>query len=231
MLGHVTHRSSRGMTLVEVLVTLTIIAGVMGVSLYVVNSLNATALKDEANRMTSAMKYTYSQAAINNSQYRMVLDLDAGSYHTEVVSSALTQREEKTDDQLEAEKEFLTEEALAAGRKKRQERSLFSKEEADPFGVNRQVSYERVQDGVLKPGKLGSGLRILRVYAGTPEPIEQGQAYINFYPNGQQDAAIVVLEDDGRTVSLKTEPLTGRVLTYGEALDPARTFGEAESDD
>lgn len=224
-------RHHRGMTLIEVLVVMTIIAGILGVSLYVVNSVNATALKDEANRLTAAIKYTYSQAAINNSRYRLVIDLEAGSYHTEVVQSALTKQNEKTDEQREAEEDFMTEEARALGRKKRAERSLFSKEESDPFGINRQVSYQRVQESVLKPGKLGAGVRVLKVYASSPEAIEDGQAYINFYPNGQQDAVIVVLEDEGRVISLKTEPLTGRVMLYGEELDPERTFGEVESDD
>ena len=223
--------AARGFTLIEVLVTLTIIAGILGVSLYIVNSINATALKDEANRLTSAIKYTYSQAAITNSRYRLVLDLETNSYHTEVVQEALIEQSEPDEQDRARQEEFLTEEALALGRKKREERSLFNKEEEDPFGVNRRVSYARVHDGVLQPGELRSGVRLARVFVGNAEAITQGQAYINFHPNGQQDAALIVLEDDGRVMTLQTEPLTGRVLTVGEAVDPGRTFGEAESDD
>lgn len=224
-----TNQWRRGITLIEVMVTMAIVATILGASVYMVRSLNATVLKDESNKLISTIKYTYAQAAMTNSRYRLVLDLDNNTYGTEVTQSALVKKSEPSE---EDDSEFLTEEARKLGKRKKEEDSLFSKEEADPFGLNRKVSYQRVQDSVLKPGKFKSGVKIKRVYVGQQDAVESGKAYVSFYPSGFQDPALIILEDqDERVMTLKLEPLTGRVITTSKEEEPDRDFGQGESDD
>ncbi len=223
-------RAQAGYSLVEVLVVLAIIAGLVGTSTYMVGMIGAGALKSEALEITSAIKYSYSQAAMNNSQYRLVLDLDAGTYHTEVVESAFV-RDEPTLDEDE-EDELLTEEAQQLAAEKRLEEDLFDEDEDDPFNMNRRVTYKRVQNGVIDPGKLEDGVRIWRVIPGTGEPVETGKAAINFYPSGFQDPVIIILSDGEETFfSIQTEPLTGRVHLFSKELQPQDEFGQGESDE
>ena len=224
-------RSERGMTLIEILVVLAIVAGLMSISVYTFGLLTQGDLKRDAMKMTSAIKYTYNQAALNNTQYRMVLDLDANTYHTEVVKSALVDRPASAKTRKEDE-ELLTEEARKLAAKRKRETDLYDEKEENPFGISRRVSYERVQDGVLKDGKLGDGVTIEKVYLGEPEAKEEGKVSVNFFPNGYQEAAIIIIKNpQGSYYSLQLEPFTGRVLLFSKELDPPSNYGEVEMQD
>ena len=56
---------------------------------------------------------------------------------------------------------------------------------------------------------------------------------MSFFPNGFQEPAIIFLEDEatGAVFSIKTEPLTGRVMLYSREIDIPDEFGQGESDD
>lgn len=212
----------------EVLVVLTIVAGLLGIGVGVVSSLSAGNLKSSAMSVSSTMRYTYNQAGMNNTQYRVVLDLDQNSYHTEIVRPAYFQVAPPTEE----DSEFLTEEAIALEREKREKESLFDEDEDNPFGVNRKVSYERVQDGIIEPKPLKEGIRIARVYTAGGDVINDGLAAINYFPTGWQDPVVIHLEDeDGEVFSLITEPLTGRVKLLSEEYIPDDDFGLGEDDD
>ena len=207
-----------GVTLIEVMVAFAIAGGLMGLAGYVIQGAFATALKDQSGAMISTMKYTYSQAALNNSTYRLAINLDTGEYYTEVIKKALYQMK-KTQETLEDEEAFMTEEARQADLEDQESDSLFSEEESSPFG-NRRISSERIQDGVIKPRMLKSGIRVARVFVGDQDAIEDGMAYIQFYPGGFQDPAVVVLKnEDDRAYSLVLEPLTGRVIARSGEID------------
>jgi len=207
---------------------LTIVAGLLGIGAMTVSSLSAGNLKDSALNLSTALRYTYNQAGMNNTQYRIVLDLDQNTYHSEIVRAAYF--ESSTPSEEDAE--FLTEEARELERKKREQESLFDKDEDNPFGVNRKVSYERVQDGLVKTKPLKEGVRIARVYTAGGDIIDSGLAAINYFPMGWQDPVVVHLEDSsGAVFSLITEPLTGRVKLLSDEYIPDDDFGLGEDDD
>lgn len=224
------HHLKAGVTLIEVMVAFAIAGSLMGLAGYIIQGAFATALKDQSGAMISTMKYTYNQAALNNSTYRLAINLDTGEYHTEVIKKALYQMK-KTQETLKDEEEFMTKEARQADIKDQESSSLFSEEEASPFGT-RRISSKRIQDGVIKPRTLKSGIRVARVFVGDQDAIEEGMAYIQFYPGGFQDPAVVVLKNqDDRAYSLILEPLTGRVIARSgevEARDIEFLNGEDE---
>lgn len=222
-------KTRAGFSLVELLVVLAIIAGLLGLGANMAGMIGKGGSKQEAMRLTAAARYMYQQAAVNNSHYRLVMELETGAYYGEIVTYANVEQDADTaeDDAL------LTDEARALAKKERDKRSLFAKEEEDPFGVNRRVSAQRVQDGLIKAGQLPEGLKFVRVTVGSEDPIEEGIAAINFYPNGYQDPAIVLLGDDegGDRFSLRTEPMTGRIiLQTGEMELPDGFAGEEEDE-
>jgi hypothetical protein len=157
------------------------------------------------------------------------MELETGAYYGEIVTYANVEQDADTEE----DDALLTDEARALAKKERDKRSLFAKEEEDPFGVNRRVSAQRVQDGLIKAGQLPEGLKFVRVTVGSEDPIEEGIAAINFYPNGYQDPAIVLLGDaeGGDRFSLRTEPMTGRIiLQTGEMEVPDGFAGEEEDE-
>lgn len=221
--------SASGVTLVELLVTLAVIAGLVGSGVYLIGMVTHTELRDEAMRLAAAMKYSASQAALNNAQYRMVFDLDARQYHTEVTQSPVVV-EAPVSRQAEG---LLPEEAQELARTHEAKRDIFDKRESDPFGVNRKVTYEQVEDGIVAPHAFENGIRIARMI--TPQfeqPVTSGKAAVSFFRNGMQQQAMIVLQDErGAAYTLITEPLTGRVRVLSDAQEVPRDFGEVEDDD
>ena len=222
-------RGTNGITIVELMVVMGIVATMLGVGAYSISTITASDLKNDALRVAAVMRYTYSNAALNNSRYRLVFNLETGEYYTEVTDEALI----ATSNTDEDDEEFLTDEARELGRQADEENDLFDEEEADPFGLNRKVSFQRVNDVVIEKTKLKQGIRFVEVHTTYREaPHSTGTAAMSFYPNGFQDQVMVVLEDvSGARVSLVSEPMTGRILIYTDSDELPDNFGEVERDD
>lgn len=222
-------RSNVGITIVELMVVMGIITAIMGIGAYSIGAISSSDLRSESMRVAAVMRYTYSNAALNNSRYRLVFDMETGEYYTEVTDEALIEAEstEEQDD------EFLSDEARELGDKWDKESDLFDDDEADPFGLNRKVSYRRVNDVVIEKTQLKEGIRFVEVYTTQrEEPYTTGKAAMSFFPNGFQDQVMVVLEDSTESrIALLTEPMTGRVLLLTEDTELPDDFGEVERDD
>lgn len=217
---------NRGITIVELMVVMAIVAMIMGIGVMSLGSIGAGALKADSNRLSSTMKYAYASAAVNNSHYRLVIDFETNGYHTEVANSALV-----SSTNTEADNELLTEEARELAEKDEKENDLFDEEEDNPFGINRKVSFDRVQDAVVEPQKLKEGHRFERMVTAAGE-IATGKGVVNFYPNGFQDqVAIVIKDEDGKAFTLLTEPLSGSIKTYSQDKEIEDDFFEVEDDD
>lgn len=213
----------------ELLVTLTIVAGLTGAAIIGVSSVTAGDLRDEAMRMTSVMKYTWTQAAINNTQYRLVLDLDADEYAVQVTDSPVAPPviDEGGDEGL------LPEEAMALENEQSAEAAdPFRDGSSDPFGIYRPPSYETVQNAVFDGRTLKEGVDFDQVWtAGRDQPIRSGKVAVGFFPDGFQQQVIIVLRDErDNYYSVVNEPLTGRVKIYSDIIEPDSAFGEAVDD-
>ncbi|MFP4599040.1 MAG: Tfp pilus assembly protein FimT/FimU [Persicimonas sp.] len=220
----------RGMTIIELMMVMAIAAGLMAMSVYTVGALSASDLRDEAMRMTSSMKYTWTRAAVNGAQYRMVIDLDEGSYHTEVTDAPVVREMPN----LGSDEGVLPEEVAEKERRKSASSSnLFDDGESDPFGIHQAPTYEQVEDGAIEPHTFKEGVSIEEVHVAYQDrPITSGKVAVNFFPDGFQQPVIIVLtggEDD--FYSLVNEPLTGRIRLTSERLDDRELLEHGEDDD
>lgn len=225
-----TRRStSRGLSVVELMVVLTIIATITGIGAYSLGMVGGNQLKSDALRIASVIKYTYANACLNNTRYRLVVELGTGNYYSEVTDEPVISLAEQS-----ADEEMLTEEARELAKSKDREDDLFDEREANPFGVNRRVSFERVQDVIIKDTKLGQGIVFAKAY--TPrfpeKALEEGRAAVSFFPNGYMEPLLLIIKDEeGNAYSLLTEAMTGRVRVMSGEIDPPEGFAEVESDD
>lgn len=225
-----TRRStSRGLSVVELMVVLTIIATITGIGAYSLGMVGGNQLKSDALRIASVIKYTYANACLNNTRYRLVVELGTGNYYSEVTDEPVISLAEQS-----ADEEMLTEEARELAKSKDREDDLFDEREANPFGVNRRVSFERVQDVIIKDTKLGQGIVFAKAY--TPrfpeKALEEGRAAVSFFPNGYMEPLLLIIKDEeGNAYSLLTEAMTGRVQVMSGEIDPPEGFAEVESDD
>ncbi len=222
--------TSRGITVVELMVVMAIVASLMGLGAYSIGMVGGSNLRSDVMRLTSVMKYTYSNAGINNTRYRLVMEVGTGKYWTEVTDEPVV-----ADESTQAEDdEFLTEEAQKLADEREAETDLFDEAEENPFGMRRKVSYERVQDIIIKETGLSAGVRFDKVYSPKfpDEPMTEGRAAVSFFPNGfQEQVMIVVKDDEGAAYTLITEPMTGQVKLFSEEIEVPEDFGEVEEDE
>ena len=225
-------RTPRGMTLVEIMIVLFIIAMLAGGSVYMVGFITHGNLKDEAMRFTAAAQYTSNQAALNNRQYRLIIDLDENQYHTEMTDSAVVIDDGDEEAQSAYDEGLLPEEAREMERERRSKRSgLFREEEDDPFGISRRTGFQRAEDSVIEPRTLRSGIEFESVRTESrTRAVRDGRVAIHFYPNGMQQQAHIVFRDPSTEAqfTLITEPLTGRIRAYSGEQEVPDDFGEED---
>ena len=225
-------KNSRGMTLIEILLVLMIMAGLTAGGVYMINMVTHSQLKDESMRFITTAQYTYDQAALNNRQYRLVIDLDTNEYYTEVTDADVVITDTEEDTRGSFDEGLLPEEARELEEQRRSERrGLFDDKEDDPFGISQRTGYQRAEDRVIEPRELRHGIEFESVRTENREqPVRRGRAAISFFPSGQQQQAHVVLVDPSTEAqfTLVTEPLTGRIIAYSGEREIDDDFGEEE---
>ncbi len=226
-------QARRGMTLVEILVVVAIIAGMMGGGIYYLGVMTNSTLRNESMRLTSSIKYTWTQAAMNNAQYRMVFDLDEERYWTEITRSPVAPDEEDEPDESgetedERNQRFVSEEARKLEEREGESSRYDSEDDQSPFNTRRKLTYKKVQDAKLKPRTLSDGIGFQSVIKGGEQSArKEGRAAVRFFPNGFQEPAMIKLvHESGAVFTLVTEPLTGRVHVFNRDLEPREGFGE-----
>jgi len=226
----------RGVTLVEVLIVLAIMAIVTGTSVLGFGALKRARLRQSAIMVASAVRTAYVHASSVGKEVRLVFDFEqrmvileegTGSFAIDRKSKT-GGAEAATDYEREAQEDA---EKILGG--PRAPRASFSPTKA--FGFEPEKG---------KPGKeLADGIRFLLADTGLEEgPIEEGRAYLYFWPGGQTQRAVIQLvignpaeadmEADVMTVSIS--PLTGKpVLAKGrvELKKPRDDSGESGYED
>lgn len=221
-----------GVTLVEMLVVLFIIAGLAGGGIYAIGLLTHSNLKDESMRLASTVQYTYEQAALNNHQYRLIIDLDTNEYYTEVTADDVVIDADSDQAERAHDQGLLPEELAQREAEENRGRSdLFDDDEHDPFGISQRTGYQRAEDAIVEPRQLGNNIEFEQVYTEYRDrPVRDGRAAVHFFPNGLQQQAYIVVVDPstGAKYTLITEPMTGRVRIYSGDRELPEDFGEEE---
>jgi general secretion pathway protein H len=200
--------SKKGMTLIEVMIVLVIIAGIMGVAVPTIGSSLKITIGSSARSLGGNLRKAYQASVMTGRVYRMVLDFDKNTFLVEEgpVSFELDSMESR-EKQKEKRKLSLKPEEESTS-------EMFRKAE----GLNnRPVALD----------KIGS-ISFKEIYTEEREtPIKSGQAAIHFFPHGVAEQAVIYLTDlSGHEVTIKTEPVGGiaevfdRRVPYEELIKP-----------
>ncbi len=224
----------RGFTLIELSVAIVIIIMAMTLIGFSIANIRKADLKASSGMMAGAMRYLYNLAIINNTPYRLVVDMDEGVFWGE---------ELQQDDPCAR---FLPEGdplAEASDREKEAEKRGKDVEAEMPRGLDprarataKSVSYQAAKDNLLSARELPRGIRVTGVMTTNHEgPREDGKVAIHFFPGGYAEPAYVWLgeEEDPdepaeASVTLSLDSLMGRVTRHGEALSPSTFAKEME---
>jgi len=208
----------RGLTLIEVVIAIALIALLTGSLLFGKNMLVGSRVKSAATLIVSSVRFGLARANATGRPARLVIDFDKKQLTIEEASTSLMLRE-KSDDQTGG-----ADAATAAETKARMEaerivegpraaRARFSK----LSGVHGAI--EELSNG--RP--LGDGVEVVSVRTEHDEEVlHEGRAYIYFWPGGTTERAIVQLKkagDKAAALTVVLSPLTGRAKIEKGAVD------------
>jgi len=213
-------RRQRGVTLVEVLIAVALIAIFTGIAMLSTGVAASARLRRSSVMIASAVRVAFGHANAIGKPVRLVLDFDGRMVSLEEASSSL--KIEKND--LAGGAAAVTE----AEKKAQEEAAQIVKGPRAPrpsFKPTKAFGFDPDKD---KPGKeLESDIRFLQVETShQDDPVQQGRAYLYFWPGGQTERAAIQLriassDADKDVMTLIVSPLTGKVeLRKGRVAMP-----------
>lgn len=213
------HRSTRGLTLLEVLVVMAILLLVVGVGVTGVTRMKSVRLRSETNRLAAAIRHCYNRASAHGLYLRMEIDLDSESYSVKASDRPIflaRAKRQHGDDGVDPE-DLDTD-----------DRDIDSDEEALTKARARRAKY--TEDGVISKITFKGGVGIDGVYtSGQDDVFESGTAYIHFFPQGFVEPALIYTTDgEDLFYTLEISPLTGKVNRQPGKIDPDRKFGQPD---
>jgi general secretion pathway protein H len=206
-------RASRGLSLIEIIVVLAIVAVVMGVAVAGSNQLPQNRLRRTGAMLNSATKVAYSRATATSRNLRLVMDIDGSRIWLEESDAPMLVQSKDTSGTGGAEA------VTAAERAAREEGDKIVK------GVTiAQPSFRKVDtygfgdDSEDKGTKaLQHGITFRSVQTAHDEsPKTSGRAYLYFWPGGLTERAAIQIrigdsDEEYQTMTLLVSPLTGKI--------------------
>lgn len=215
-----------GITLIEVLVVMSLVALVVGSATIGFRTLIKSDLRTSASKMAATIRYLFDRASTTGKVHRLVLDMEKGRYWAEVSDDRfIMDGGRETAETRERLARKLAKESEDA--KKRAEERAGLDEMRARYMMNefrpKRAQFNTFREMVVKPQDVKGGGVIMDVF--TPrlaEPLAAGRGYVYFFPLGMSEAAIIHLADKSREskYSLIVHPLTGRVQIKNTYVDP-----------
>ena len=80
-------RSNKGFTLVEIVVVMVLISLFMVLSIPLFSNIGTSSLGTSARRLSGTIKYLFNESAMSGREYRLIYDLDRGTYRAQVLEA------------------------------------------------------------------------------------------------------------------------------------------------
>lgn len=219
MLRRLRDAGRRGMTIIELMITIGIVVMLVGIGTIGIASIQSADTGATASILSGAMRYVYTLAIHNNKTYRLVIDMDNRLFYTEAA-----------DDEGDPCARYIPEDADAGLGGEADAEAEAADEEEDVEGVApTRVSFSE-DEGALLSEVFRHDTNVTAVMTEhQSEPQSGGKVAIYFYPSGRAERAMVWIgegdEENGEIVWIPTLTLElfalGRVQRYGHVLDEA----------
>lgn len=211
-------QGQRGLTLIEVVIAIALVAVLTGSLLFGRNMLVGSRMKAAATLIVSSVRYGLTRANATGKPARLVLDFDKKQVLLEESSTSLMLREKGKDPSGGA----MPASSAEAKARAESERIIEGPKVARPsFSKLTGVSGAIEELSAGRP--LGEGVELVQVKTEHDEQeIREGRAYIYFWPGGTTERAIVQLKKAGdkeTALTVVLSPLTGRAKIEKGAVD------------
>jgi general secretion pathway protein H len=226
-------RSQQGVTLVEVLIVVALMAILTGMLLGGSGMVAATRMRGAATLILTGVQLGITHANTTGLPTRMVFDLDGQRVTLEETRSRMLRQVDEDEDDPSAGADPATEAERAA--REQAAEILEGPREAPPrFSALKAFGTDPDDDSLGR--SLGRGIAISSVRTEhDPEARTEGRAYLYFWPGGGTEKAVIQLTRAGREepLSIVVSALTGRAKIVQGAVDyeePSEDvdFGERE---
>ncbi len=226
MLRRLPSRTSRGFTLIEVILVVAIIAVVITGATFGLGAISRSRLRSSAFRVMSAARFAYNRSLTQGTTTRLRFDLDKNTMAIEETYTPVTLA---TNEQLESDQgEAVDPWDLA---KTRLQEPLSPVTPTSPFQPISNQSGKVLERYSTKP--VGDGVSVHALI--TPHESDtriDGEGSVYFFPGGVTEHAVIQLSDSSDTVySVEIHPLTGNARIHNFAYEPLNELddgGEVE---
>jgi general secretion pathway protein H len=215
----------RGVTLIEILVTLAIIALMAGGAMLGLGAISSARLRESSTQVSGAIKLAYNHANATSRPTRLVFDFEQKTIAIEDSEGRmLVQSGDRTGGAAAATEleQALQKEAEGILQGPRAPRADFQP-------VERILGFEH-DDGVsVKRLREGISFRLIEVAHDDDASVE-GRAYLYFWPGGMTQNAAIHIQKDGSddVITILVAPLTGKTRIVGGAVEMPRPRNDAE---
>ncbi len=195
-------RTSRGFTLVELLIVISVIALLAGLAAPALGTLTGANAREAAGRLAGGMRYMFDTAALRHTSCRLALDLDPRAWWPECTPSAAAVGRGEDESDAELERRF-------PGEKAAELRKLLAKTQFGSFS-------DRLVDKKTLPGNAKFG----PVHVEGRRDAASGIVYVHFFAGGQAERAYVPVVDGNNVYTVVVEPFTGRARVAIGKVEP-----------
>ena len=223
-----------GMTLIEIMIVVLLLAMVASGITYSFNALNRTYLRSACMHIAAGSRYAYNRAIARNTTVRLAFDLDHATMAFEESQIPVTlarlgdeRREFSRDAAHESGGDDVQDVDQAAVDPWAAARARLADTLHPTFGAS---PFQVIQGQRYAAHELGSGVEITRLYTPHEEEYrDEGVGHIYFFPHGQTENAVVWLSDgNDHTYSVELHPLTGRARVRAYAYEPEELIIEGD---
>jgi general secretion pathway protein H len=219
---HTMGRTREGMTLIEVLVVIGLLALATATVTFSIGALTRTKLRSACMRVAAASSFAYNRAISDGNTLRVVIDMEGNHLSLEEARGQVTLARTNDPRRMEAEKDGEAHEAIDPweAAKARLEKTFRPSFGRSPFRALTGRKGETLKRYQRVP--LGDGIRVVQMLLPHErEPRFEGAGAIYFFPSGMTEHAVIQLSDGGdRVYSVEIHPLTGRAKVHDFAYEP-----------
>lgn len=225
-------RSARGLTLIEIAIALVIAAVLFAAVVVGVGSITGSKARASAGELAGTIRALYDTASLTGKTCRLVFELPGPKsearvrYHAECAAKGVT-TDRNRDNAL---KEDTKEAEQAAKLQGRDERRNFTRSDSgapslqdlmaeEKERVDNAARYSAYTSPEVSPKELPDGVALSVWTRHQRDAVENGLAYLYFFPQGYTEKAHVYVRQGDNVWTLDISPLTGKVNVVPEALE------------
>lgn len=209
----------RGMTLIEIMVALAVVATVLVVALPSMEAYSGIRAREEAGKLAAAIRFMYGQSALSGKVCRLTFDLDGRSWWPECTEGRFTLNREK-ERTLGGK---AVEETKRADSRRSSAGGLRDEGELMRERIEKKAEFSSFQNEEFGRRKLPEGAELSVWVAHQREKYVKGRAFLYFFPQGHTERAqISVSSGHGDVYTLAVSPLNGKVKVVDSELEVPR---------